>query len=360
MSGVRNGVQALVKSEAKQALYVHCLAHSLNLCLKDVTNGCDLIRTVMDFIYSLVQLIRFSPKRLSLFESLRKEICLQSSDSTCMTSLRMLCPSRWTVRHGSIDIIIRNYQVLQTALETIQEGRDEYAAKASGLFARMANFDTFFPLKLAYLVFSSAEQLSINLQAKDITVQEAVRGADLLTSHFKSLRNEDNFDRFYDGVCQDSRSLTEDPYLPRHKKIPRRYDEGGYAHEYDDPRSRYRHAYFETLELAAGEVEKRFDHEDLVTIKEIETLLMKAANGETMDSLSLTTQSYLKYDVDEDRLKTQLLLVRDMIKNATMENRSVTRVTNVRTIAEAMNTSDIYKSMLNEVNKLLKLYLHFR
>ena len=78
-----------MKSEAKQALYVHYLAHNLNLYLKDVTNGCDLIQTVMDFIYNLVQLIRFSPKRLSLFDSLRKEISLQSSDSTCMMSLRM-------------------------------------------------------------------------------------------------------------------------------------------------------------------------------------------------------------------------------------------------------------------------------
>lgn len=62
MSGVKNGVQALVKSEASQALYVHCLAHNLNLCLKDDTNSCGLIRNVMDFIYNLVQLIRFSPK----------------------------------------------------------------------------------------------------------------------------------------------------------------------------------------------------------------------------------------------------------------------------------------------------------
>lgn len=38
MSGIKNGVQALVKSESPQALYVHCLAHNLNLCLKDVTN----------------------------------------------------------------------------------------------------------------------------------------------------------------------------------------------------------------------------------------------------------------------------------------------------------------------------------
>ena len=37
----------------------------------------------------------------------------------------------------------------------------------------------------------------------------------------------------------------------------------------------------------------------------------------------------------------------------------MTKVTNIRTIAEAMNTSDIYKTMLSEVNKLLKLYFTF-
>ena len=38
----------------------------------------------------------------------------------------------------------------------------------------MDNFDIFFGLKLAYLIFSAAEQVSIDIQAKDITVQEAV------------------------------------------------------------------------------------------------------------------------------------------------------------------------------------------
>ena len=37
MSGIRNGVQALVKWEEARALYVHCLAHSLNLCVQEVT-----------------------------------------------------------------------------------------------------------------------------------------------------------------------------------------------------------------------------------------------------------------------------------------------------------------------------------
>ena len=37
----------------------------------------------------------------------------------------------------------------------------------------------------------------------------------------------------------------------------------------------------------------------------------------------------------------------------------VTKVTNVQTIAEAMNTSEIYKAMLSEVHKLLQLYFTF-
>ena len=54
--------------------------------------------------------------------------------------------------------------------------------------ACMEHFDTFFALKFAYLVFSATEQFSINLQAKDITIQEAINGDKLLTAHLKSLK----------------------------------------------------------------------------------------------------------------------------------------------------------------------------
>ena len=356
MSGTKRGVQALVKSEVNKALYVHCLAHNLNLCLKDVTSTCDMIRDVLDFIYNLVQLIRFSPKRLSLFDSLRKDIGLQNGETN--PSLRILCPTRWTIRHKSIYAILKNYTVLQDALEVIKVGRDEYAARANGLLACMEKFDTFFALKLAYLLFSSAEQLSINLQSVDITVQEALNGAKLLATHLNSLRKDSSFDTFYDGVYQESKNLTDEPTLPRRKTIPQRFNEGGQAHQYESPKARYRHAYFEVLELAAGEVGRRFDHEDLYLIKEIEILLLKAGNGEDL-AFSSSIQSYLENDIDLEQLKHQLSLVHNMIKTANFNGASVTKVTNIRTIAHAMNTSDIYKKMLNEVDKLIKLYFTF-
>ena len=355
MSGANNGVQALLKRENSKAFYVHCLAHNLNLCLKDVTNSCVLIRNVMDFIYSLVQLIRFSPKRLSLFDSIKKDITINTGETT--PSLRVVCPTRWTVRHSSINSILCNYKVLITALEEIQLGHDEYAAKASGLLTQMRSFEIYFALKLAYLVFSLAEQLSINLQSVDLTVQEALNGARLLRSHLESLRSEEHFDHFYELACQESYSLTNEPCLPRQRKAPKRYDEGSQPHYFDCPKSRYRHSYYEILDPAAGEIERRFTHDDLKIVTQIEELLINAGNGVLNDSFDPSLHIYLENDIDLERLKTHLSLVKDMVQN--VGDNEITRVTSVRTISDAMNTSTIYKSMLSEVDKLLKLYYTF-
>ena len=54
MSGIRNGVQTFVQSEAPNALFVHCVAHNLNVCVKDVTKQCALVRNVMNFILFLL------------------------------------------------------------------------------------------------------------------------------------------------------------------------------------------------------------------------------------------------------------------------------------------------------------------
>ena len=357
MSGVRNGVQALIKQEESRALYVHCLAHSLNLCVQEVTRKCVNVRNVMDFIYELVQLIKFSPKRLHVFESLKRNVVVSGGDAT--PRLRTLCPTRWTIRHTSINSILLNYETFLKTLEDVQNGSDEYAAKASGLHARIELFDTYFGLKLAHLVFSAAEQFSTNLQAEDITIQEATRGAELLVSHLKTLRTEAQFNRFYEQVLAESLKLTDEPKLPRNRKIPKRYNQGEPSHQYLVPKDKYRHTYFETLELAFGEVERRFEQSDLCRIKDIENLLLDAANGRDTEPISDAVLDLLKSDVDCNRLKIQLLMVPDMIKTAFACELPIKKVTNVRTVASAMKQSEIYKGMLNEINKVLKLYFTF-
>ena len=103
----------------------------------------------------------------------------------------------------------------------------------------------YFGLKLSYLVFSAAEQFSVNLQAKNITIQEATRGAVSLASHLKSLRTEAEFNQFYEQVVAQSSTLTEEPKLPRNRKMLRRYDDGKLPHQYAEHKDKYRHTYFE-------------------------------------------------------------------------------------------------------------------
>lgn len=356
MSGVRNGAQALFKQEEPRALYVHCLAHSLNLCVQDASKMCNLLRDTLDFIQNLVQLIKFSPKRLHLFESLRKEVTLNTGET--LPSLRTLCPTRWTVRHSAISSILKNYKTLQTALDKIKEGHDEYAAKASGLLNRMEEFDTFLGLKLSYQIFAPSEQFSTNIQAVDITIQEAMKGAHLLASHLTSMRNEHMFNRFYDQTIQESRSLTEEPKLPRNRKLPRRIDHGSSApHHHSCAKDRYRQIYYEAIDTVTEEVRRRFDQSDIRLIREIENLLLNAANGTSIDTLPQEIANILVGDVDVERLKVQLCMLPDVIKTA-LEG-SIKRVTNVRTIADAMLKSEIYQNMLSEVNKMLTLYFTF-
>ena len=90
-------------------------------------------------------------------------------------------------------------------------GRDEYAMKAGGFLSQLEKFSTFFSLKLAYLVFGPAEQLSYTLQGKTTNIQEAKQAAKLAVSFFRSQRTNASFKRFYESAVKESQSLTEEP-----------------------------------------------------------------------------------------------------------------------------------------------------
>ena len=113
------------------------------------------------------------------------------------------------------------------------------------------------------------------------------------------------------------------------------------------------------LELATGEIERRFEQPDFVKIKEIESHLLNAANGKKVEVISELVSKFLENDVNAERLKVQLLMVADMIKIALVDRMAVKEVTNVRTIADAMQQSEIYKGLLTEIDKILRIYFTF-
>ena len=86
--------------------------------------------------------------------------------------------------------------------------------KAAGFLQLLDKLSTYFWLKLSHLVFSATEQFSTMLQSKNLTIQEAVHGANLATHFLERQRSEVAFELFCQKVLEESKELTSEPVLP--------------------------------------------------------------------------------------------------------------------------------------------------
>ena len=73
MSGIKNGVAAQISSEEKRAIYTHCYGHSLNLAESDCIKKCKGYSDAIDTAFKITKLVKFSPKRESVFSHIRGE-----------------------------------------------------------------------------------------------------------------------------------------------------------------------------------------------------------------------------------------------------------------------------------------------
>ena len=355
MMGKLRGVATQLRSEEPAAIAVHCFAHCLNLCLQDVSRKCQPIRNALDTIMELSQLIRYSPKRFLEFQQCKHELSPEGS------GLRPLCPTRWTVRTGAIAAVLKNYAALLQALENIsEESHDEYGRKANGLLAQLERFDTFFGLVLSHLVFSGTEQTSINLQSRDTSVQEALSAAEISKSYLRRLRSDDSFKDFFERAVKQGKEFTGEPTLPRYRRPPRRLDEGSAPHRFNSPEEHYKMHYFYALDLVIEEISVRFSQESMSVPKDLETLLINAANHQEAVQITMpeSLQPMYSRDVNMQKAVHQLQMLPDLV-NAFKQSQKISRlqVTSMRTIAEILNTVPFAKAMFSEIDKLLRLYL---
>ena len=144
MQGRRKGLATLIRKEVPAALPVHCLAHSLNLCLQDAGRQIQALRDAIDIVWEIVKLINYSPKRKHLFS----EMLIESDGPHC--GIKPLCPTRWTVKTEAIDAVIKQYAVIIETMEEVNlTTHDEYGLKAGGVLATLEKFECLFSLVIA-------------------------------------------------------------------------------------------------------------------------------------------------------------------------------------------------------------------
>ena len=175
MCGIRSGVAKQIKDEEPRALFTHCYGHSLSLATSDAIKKCKTMKSALETMHEITKLVKYSPRRENLFCDIKGEIAPGTP------GVRVLCPTRWTVRADSMQSIIHNYSVLQSlwdqAADIVHD--TETIARIRGVAAHMQSFEFFFGLVLGEILLHHTDNLSKTL-LKNYSASEGQRVADMM------------------------------------------------------------------------------------------------------------------------------------------------------------------------------------
>ena len=136
MSGNCTGVQTRIREVAPQAIYIHCNAHCLNLCLVDSTKA---ICEASEFFASLetLYILLSSSKYHSLFMQQQRELYPDKQPR----QLQRLSDTRWACRHGAVNAVCCTFDAVISTLSAIVNGNNGVkSAEARGLLLQVSSF----------------------------------------------------------------------------------------------------------------------------------------------------------------------------------------------------------------------------
>lgn len=185
MSGYKNGLLAKIKESNPQAVFIHCLAHRLNLVVVD---SCSNIRTATSFFNTIEALyIHFSKPGNN---SELKKVC--QSLQLNIISIISLSTTRWSCRYENCKSIANNFVLIKNALEKeISEGRYKNAVEALGILTSITKPDFIENLHIFNFALQTINVLNKFFQTKDATLGQAYDSVEATITTFKN--NRDNF-----------------------------------------------------------------------------------------------------------------------------------------------------------------------
>lgn len=116
MSGKNKGVQARIKKLNPKALYFHCAAHCLNLC---IVKSCDVqnVKNMFSTMKDLALFFNLAPKRQRKLERVIEEAFPESKK----TKMVGLCQTGWVERHTAFETFASLYKAVFDCLGQMTE-----------------------------------------------------------------------------------------------------------------------------------------------------------------------------------------------------------------------------------------------
>ncbi|KAJ8888524.1 hypothetical protein PR048_008015 [Dryococelus australis] len=184
MSGHMKGAQAIISSKENRAIYIHCFSHSLKLALIHASST-----NVLENVHTLAKFFNESVKRTAIF------LNYKADDDPALaknTTLKPLCPTRWTMQSKSLNVVNSKYETILSVLDSLKSK----VSVANGLSAFFEKTSSLFYLKVSVLVFRITEELARNLQTSDIRITSTLRQTEIVIGHLTDLRKEEKFTEF--------------------------------------------------------------------------------------------------------------------------------------------------------------------
>lgn len=182
-----------ILDEEPRAVCTQCYGHSINLAASDAVKQTKLMRDALDMTHEITKLIKYFPRREAVFRDLKEEN--EMSTGCHSPGIRVLCPTRWTVRADSLASILDNYNLLQsTREEAVEIARDtETKARINGVAAQMKTFNFLFGTILGEMLLRHTDNLSQTLQKKTISAAEGQQVGRMVIDTLCTLRTKESY-----------------------------------------------------------------------------------------------------------------------------------------------------------------------
>ena len=200
--------------------HLFAYGHSLQLAVGDMINGVRNLKDALDTTFEISKQVEFSPKREALFQKFKEDFAPE------FPGFRTQCPTRCTVRGGSLKSVIDNWNVLQEVWDECLETKLEPDIKGRiiGVKYQMGTSDYFYGVNLGGMLFKHSENLSRAIQTSHMSSAEYQLVVALATKILTKTRIEEVFSLFWETCKKAAAELKINKLvLPRKRRCPIRY-----------------------------------------------------------------------------------------------------------------------------------------
>lgn len=224
MSGKHKGLQSIIKETYPHAVYIHCLAHRLNLVVVD---SCSNISSATAFFNTLEALhVHFSqPGHHANLKKIQDALGIKSS-----REIGTLSCTRWSCRYENCKAVLLNYTAIKTALEEeVNKNIDRHAIEGLGLLTCISKPEFVIALHVFNSVLLKINVLSKYFQNKSETLGQA---SDLIEGVITTFQNDrENFEDMWDKIVEfaEKEEISLEPTKGNKRKCQQQTKESDYV-----------------------------------------------------------------------------------------------------------------------------------